>query len=77
MKLYVVIYTDFGDTCDGFARVFGKYRTKEAAIKAMKEDVKEYNRDNNYVVTIDKGDRILLGDEYNGCQWQVLEIEIR
>jgi len=75
-KLYVLIYTDFGDTCDGFARIFGKYRTKVDAMKAMQDDVKEYNRDNDYAVTIDKDDRILLGDESNGCQWQILEIEV-
>jgi len=74
-KLYVVIYTDFGDSCDGFARIFGKYKTKAAAMKAMQDDIKDYNRDNDYEVTINKGDRILLGDESNGCQWQILEIE--
>lgn len=73
--MYVVIYTDFGDSCDGFARVLGTYKTQVDAMKAMESDVKDYNRDNDYEVTIDKGDRILLGDEQNGCQWQILKIE--
>ena len=75
MKTYVVIYTDFGDSCDGFAEVFGTYKTKKEAMKAMKDDVKDYNKDNDYEVTVEYDDRVLLGDECDGCQWQILEIE--
>ena len=75
-KKYVVIYTDFGDTCDGFARVLGTHNTKEDAMKDMNEDIAIWKKENKQPLTINKGDCILYGDEQNGCQWQVLEVEV-
>jgi len=76
-KLYVVIYTDFGDSCDGFARISGIFKTKEEAKKEMERDIFTYDKEGNYERTIDQDDRVLLGDEQNGCQWQVLELEVK
>ena len=74
-KVYTVIYTDFGDSCDGFARVLGTYDTKDKAEYHMKQDATDYRKDNGWPVNIDNDDRILIGDEAGGCQWQILEIE--
>ena len=75
-KVYTVIYTDFGDSCDGFARILGTYKTKDDALNAMNKDIADYRKDNGLPYTIDKGDCILLGDEHYGCQWQILEIKM-
>ena len=75
-KKYIVIYTDFGDSCDGFARVLGTHNTKEDATKDMNEDIKIWKKENKRPLTIDKGECILYGDEQNGCQWQILEVEV-
>ncbi|MCR4715884.1 MAG: hypothetical protein K5656_01765 [Lachnospiraceae bacterium] len=75
MKIYVVIYTDFGDTCDGFARVLGTYPTKEEAKKEIERDIFTYDKNGEYERTVDQDDRVLLGDEEDGCQWQILKIE--
>ena len=75
-KKFIVIYTDFGDTCDGFARVSGTYKTLDEAKKDMLKDIEWYRRDNDLPYTVEQDDRILLGDEFNGCQWQILEIEV-
>lgn len=75
-KYYTLIYTDFGDTCDGFARVSGTYKTLDEAKKEMLKDVEWYRRDNGLPYTVEQDDRILLGDEFHGCQWQILEIEM-
>jgi len=78
MVKYIVIYTDFGDSCDGFARVLGTHDTKEAAMKDMKEDIAIWKKENKRrPLTINKGDCILLGDEEDGCQWQILEVEVK
>ena len=78
MKVYTLIYTDFGDSCDGFARVLGTHNTKEDAMKDMNEDIQIWRKENKRrPLTINKGDCILYGDERNGCQWQILEIEIQ
>ena len=75
-KHYVVIYTDFGDTCDGFARVSGVFDTKNDAKQDIERDIFTYDKEGRYERTIDAEDRVLLGDEYNGCQWQILEVEV-
>lgn len=75
-KYYTLIYTDFGDSCDGFARVSGTYKTLDEAKKEMLEDAKWYRQSNGLPYTVEQDDRILIGDEFNGCQWQILEIEM-
>ena len=77
MKKYIVIYTDFGDTCDGFARVLGTYPTKEEAKKEIERDIFTYDKNGEYERTIDYDDRVLLGDEEDNCQWQILEVEVK
>jgi hypothetical protein len=76
---FVVIYTDFGDTCDGLARVCGTFDTHEQAVEEMKKDVAWYLNKNK---TLDITDQqipnwILVGDDKNGCQWQILSVEIK
>lgn len=80
-KYYVVIYTDYGDSCDGMARVLKAYKTKEAAQKEMQSDIKFWCKQNDMDrkedVRIDYPDCVLMGDECRfGCQWQVLEVEV-
>lgn len=75
-KVYTVIYTDFGDSCDGFARIFGTYKTKEEATHKMNADIADYRKDCGQPITIERDDQVLIGDEYAGCQWQILEVEV-
>ena len=75
MTKHVLIYTEYGDTCDGLARVFGVYNTVEEAETNMKDDVQGYLIDNpNLKITEEDISYILVGDEDYGCQWQILEI---
>lgn len=79
MIKYVVIYTDFGDTCDGLARVNGAYDTLEKAQKAMDSDIHTYmqvNGCNDEDLTKYSYTYAIIGDEDNGCQWQILEVEV-
>ena len=75
-KKYIVIYTDFGDTCDGFARVSGVFDTKDDAKRDIERDIFTYDKEGRYERTIDADDRVLLGSEQDGCQWQILEVEV-
>jgi hypothetical protein len=77
MNKYVLQYTDMGDTCDGLARVEGKYKTLEEAQEAMQKDVAYYMNANGYngkMLTECDGNHTLVGDEEQGCLWQILEI---
>lgn len=77
MKIYTVIYTDFGDTCDGFARVLSTHKNKANAIHEMDKDIANYRKENQCsepeYYSLDK---VVIGDEHNGCQWQILEVEV-
>ena len=51
-NIYVVIYTDLGDTTDGLARVTGAFKDKETAMKEMQSDVAYYlNVNKMYSIT--------------------------
>lgn len=79
MNKYILIYTDFGDTCDGLAKVDGVYDTLEKAQKAMDNDVNSYMSENNLedeALTESSYTYTLVGDDQNGCQWQILEITV-
>ena len=75
---YIVIYTDFGDTCDGLARVSGVFNTQADAVDEMKKDVEYYLDQNPDLTVTDQQvpNWFLVGDEDNGCQWQILEVEV-
>lgn len=75
-KKFVLIYTDYGDTCDGLARVSGVFNTFREAQIEMDRDVNQYRVDCQYPEEASDDNYIVLGDTYGGCQWQILEMEI-
>lgn len=80
-KKFVVIYTDFGDTCDGSARISGVFNTMEEAQADMDNDIKTWCQENNLYrgedARVDCPDKVVIGDEWRfGCQWQILEVEM-
>ena len=75
-KKFVLIYTDYGDTCDGLARVSGVFNTFREAQIEMDRDVEQYKvdcqypeeaSDDNYIVlnTVD-GTITVKADTRNG-----------
>lgn len=80
MKIYTVIYTNFGDTCDGLARVSGIFNTQEEAYAEMRASAECYlqaqHNNPDMEVTEENDTYILVGDYHDGCQWQILEQEI-
>lgn len=80
-KKFMVIYIDYGDTCDGFARVLGIFNTRDEAKADMDKDIEtwcqENDMDRDEDVRVDYPDRVVMGDECRfGCQWQILEVDI-
>lgn len=78
-KHYTLIYTDFGDSCDGLARVLGTFKDMKSAQKEMKSDIKCYLKANKNMkdnITFEYDNAVLIGDECDGCQWQILEVEV-
>lgn len=75
-KKFVLIYTDYGDTCDGLARVSGVFNTFREAQIEMNRDVEQYKVDCQYPEEASDDNYVVLGDTYGGCQWQILEMEV-
>lgn len=79
MKKHIIIATDMGNTCDGQARVIGTYQTKDDAIKSMNADIANYldtNKREEDELERDSDMFAIIGDEDDGCKWQILEIDI-
>lgn len=74
-KKFVLIYTDYGDTCDGLARVSGVFSTFREAQIEMDRDVEQYKVDCPYIEEASDDNYFVLGDTFGGCQWQILEVE--
>ena len=71
------IFYAFSDEqfADGLVRLLEKHKTLEESQEAMKNDVKFYLKQNpNLDITEEYSDHILVGDEDNGCLWQILEL---
>lgn len=74
-NIYVVIYTDLGDTTDGLARVTGAFKDKETAMKEMQSDVAYYlNVNEMYSITECDDKHTLVGNEEGGCLWQIVTV---
>ena len=77
-KVFVVIYCDYGDSCDGKPRVHGIYKTHDEAVKQVMLDMDtyisnleddEYEEDRNqFSVNVNVGS--------SGCEWNIEECEI-
>lgn len=78
MFKYVVIFTDYGDTCDGLARQLITTCELEAAEKEMTADVKQYLEDNENMRKVKEGPGFVYVSDgcENGCQWQILTVEV-
>ena len=75
MNSFVVIYTDYGCTCDGLARVTGTYKTLKEAQEAMRIDANMYREYNPLLDITEEDDKhIFVGDIDNGSLVQILEI---
>ena len=77
---YILIRTDFGNICDGLARISYMRNTYAEVYNKMKADVEAYIKANqgklNTEITKENDTHILIGNEQDGCQWQILELEV-
>ena len=75
MNSFVVIYTDYGCTCDGLVRLLEKHKTLEESQEAMRIDANMYRKDNPLLDITEEDDKhIFVGDIDNGSLVQILEI---
>ena len=78
--IYVAVYVDRGECCDGKPDLLGRYDTKEEARKAIVKDMDLWKANNEEQVygkfKVDY-DKMSAWDEENydyGCEWKILVI---
>ena len=84
--VFVAMYVDYGETCDGKARVLGIYPTLDVAIEEIKADMSTWiaaaEEDlgiprESIKADFDKMTACLPGSDYDaGCEWSIEEQEL-
>lgn len=77
-KIWIAMYVESGETCDGKARVLKVCATKEEAQNEVRADIEKWADDRageNVEVDFDKMSASYQ-DRDEGCEWCIEEIEI-
>lgn len=83
-KVYVVTAVDYGDSCDGKARVLGTFKSETEAKNFVIEDIKTYIDDNTadsgecpFIADFDKMSVIGSISTDFGCEWNIESVTIQ
>ena len=77
-KLWIAVYVDRGETCDGKPRVLKACATKEEAQNEVRADIEKWADDRageNVEVDFDKMSASYR-DRDEGCEWNIEEVEV-
>ena len=77
-KLWIAVYVDRGETCDGKPRILKACSTKEEALNEVRADIENFADDRageNLEVDFDKMSASYR-DYDEGCEWNIEEVEI-
>ena len=77
-KIWIAMYVESGETCDGKARVLKVCATKEEAQNEVRVDIEKWADDRageNVEVDFDKMS-VSDQDRDEGCEWCIEEVEI-
>lgn len=77
-KIWIAMYVESGETCDGKARVLKACATKEEAQNEVRADIEKWADDRageNVEVDFDKMSASYQ-DRDEGCEWCIEEVEI-
>lgn len=83
MKLWIVTAVDYGDSCNGKARVIGAFKSFDEAKEYVKQDMQDYidanGEEDDFDCNFDKMSISLADcdiDDIFGCEWNIEEIEV-
>ena len=77
-KIWIAMYVESGETCDGKPRVLKACATKEEAQNEIRADIEDWADDHageNVEVDFDKMSASYQ-DRDEGCEWCIEEVEI-
>ena len=76
-KIWIAMYVESGETCDGKPRVLKACATKEEALNEVRADIEKWADDRageNVEVDFDKMS-VSDSDRDEGCEWYIEEVE--
>jgi len=82
MKLWIATFVDYGETCDGKARVLEVCKSKEDAEAAVKADIEHWVDERAGMPIVVDFDKMSAKydwktlDDVDGCEWNIEEIEV-
>lgn len=78
-KIWIAMYVESGETCDGKPRVLKACATKEEAQNEVRADIEDWADDRageNVEVDFDKMS-VSDQDRDEGCEWCIEEVEVQ
>lgn len=82
MKLWIVTAVDYGETCDGKARVLSVCNTEDEAKTYVKADIEKWadeHAEYDIEIDFDKMNAYIPSWGYGvdtGCDWNIEEVEV-
>lgn len=79
MKVWIATVVDYGETCDGKARVLDVCKSKEEAEAVVRNDIEKWADDHageGVEVDFDKMSACFDYNTDNGCEWNIEEVEL-
>ena len=77
-KLWIAVFVDHGEDCDGKPRILKACSTKEEALNEVRADIEKFADDRageNLEVDFDKMSASYR-DYDDGCEWNIEEVEV-
>lgn len=78
-KIWIAMYVESGETCNGKPRVLKACATKEEALNEVQADIEDWADDRageNVEVDFDKMS-VSDQDRDEGCEWYIEEVEVQ
>lgn len=82
--MFIVVYNEHGESCDGHTRYLGSAESREEAVKIVNKDIDTYVSSNGRMADLTLGQDILVdrdkmevwADEYSdiGCIWDIIDV---
>ena len=79
--MFIVVYNEHGETCDGHTRYLGSAESHEEAVKLVNGDIDTYIGSNGRLsdaadIVVDRDKMEVWADESSdiGCVWDIIDV---
>ena len=74
--MFIAVYNEHGETCDGHARYLGSAESRDEAVKIVNGDIDTYIGNNGSNLVVDRDKMEVWADKSSdiGCVWDILDV---